>query len=79
MTPRAPLLALLLGVAPVQCPTRRGPELAREDTPGDALWGLAERFGQRGDEASRRATLEFLVERYPSSRFAPEARRLLGR
>jgi TolA-binding protein len=76
---RGLLAAAVFALAPVQCPSRRGPELAHEDTPGDALWALAERFEQRGDPAASRATLEFLAERYPSSRFAPEARRRLGR
>jgi TolA-binding protein len=61
-------------LAPLQCPSREAPSLAREDSPGDALWLLAERFGQQGDVAARRATLTFLIERYPSSRYAERAR-----
>lgn len=70
---RAVLLALL-AVAPLQCPSPPRPEQAREESPGEALWLLAERFGERGDAAARRSTLTFLVERYPSSRFAERAR-----
>ncbi|MEZ4405742.1 MAG: hypothetical protein R3A52_04485 [Polyangiales bacterium] len=65
-------LALMLALAPLQCPSRRPPDLAREETPGEALWAL-ERFAAAGDVASQRETLRFLVERYPSSRFAPRA------
>lgn len=72
---RLALLGLLL--APVQCPSRTPPDLAREETPGEALWLLAERFGARGDTAARRATLCFLVERHPNARFAPRAREAL--
>jgi hypothetical protein len=66
-------LALLLG-APLQCPARRGPELAREETPGEALWQLAERFEREGNEGARRTTLQQIIDRYPSSRFAQSAR-----
>ena len=51
---------------------------AREETAGDALWALAERFRTEGDADARTRTLRFLVERYPSSRFAVEARHELG-
>lgn len=76
MVVRAAMVALL-ALAPFQCPSRAGPELAREDTPGDALWGLAEHFRETGDARSRRETLCFLVARYPSSRHAPPAREAL--
>lgn len=64
----------LAAIAPLQCPSRAPPTLAREETPGEALWQLAERFGQQGDANARRATLTFLLERYPTSRFAERAR-----
>ena len=71
---------VLAGVllAPFQCAHDVPPDRAREDTPGDALWDLAERFGESGDEASERRTLEFLVERYPDSRFAERSRMWLA-
>lgn len=71
-------LVSLLALAPFQCPSRVGPEMAREDTPGDALWQLAEHFRETGDASSRRETLCFLVARYPSSRHTPTAREALG-
>lgn len=75
---RAAAVALaLLGSAPLQCPSRAPPELAREESPAEALWGLAERFGA-GDPRAREATLRYLVERYPSSRFAERARLALA-
>lgn len=71
---RAALLALsLLGSAPLQCPSRAPPALAREDSPAEALWDLAERFGAT-DARARETTLRYLVERYPASRFAERAR-----
>ena len=77
MVVRAAMVALL-ALAPFQCPSRAGPELAREDTPGDALWDLAQRFEQEGDHAARDRTLRFLVERYPSNRHAKEAEQRLA-
>ena len=65
-------LVALLG-APLQCPSRATPAMTREDRPDDALWSLSERFGRDGDEAARRATLRYLIERYPSSRFSARA------
>ncbi len=72
------LVGALLAQAPLQCSREPDPELRREETPPEALYGLAERFRSRGDEAARRETLEFLVERYPSSRFAVRARQELA-
>ncbi|NOU29206.1 MAG: hypothetical protein HOO96_14990 [Polyangiaceae bacterium] len=72
------LVSFLLGIAPFQCGSSRDPELRREDTAGDALYGLAERFRQEKNEPARRATLKYLVDRYPSNRYAPIAREELG-
>ncbi len=69
---RSLALLALLG-APLQCPSRAPPELAREDGPDEALWALAERFGRDGNEPARRTTLQQLVERYPSSRYSARA------
>lgn len=67
-------------LAPYQCGSSNSnnPEYRREDTAGDALWGLAERFGQEKNDEGRKATLKYLVERYPSNRHAVEARAELG-
>lgn len=71
------LLALLL--APLQCgaPPREHPQF--EDSPAEAVWDLSEELGRAGDAAGRRHALEFLIERYPSSRFAERARVVLAR
>jgi hypothetical protein len=68
-----PLALVALLAAPLQCPSRAPPELAREDGADDALWALSERFRRDGDEGARRATLRFLAERYPSSRWSVRA------
>lgn len=75
---RALALALALLLAPLQCgsPPEEHPEF--EDSPAEALWDLSERFREAGDDDGRRRTLGYLVERYPSSRFAERARLALG-
>jgi outer membrane protein assembly factor BamD (BamD/ComL family) len=72
------LMAAAFAVAPLQCPHETDASHCWDDTPGDGLWDLAQRFRDSHDEAAARRTLEFLVERYPSSRFAPAAREQLG-
>lgn len=67
-------LWLLTSIAPLQCPSREAPTLAREESPAEALWLLSERFDRAHDDGARRATLAFLVERYPASRYAERAR-----
>ncbi len=69
---------LVVALAPFQC--RREPDqaLRREDTPGDALWDLSEDFRGKGNAPAADATLRFLIEKYPSSRYAPAARERLG-
>ena len=76
---RSLALAALLALAPVQCGSspRDRPEF--EDSPAEALWDLSERFDDAGDDEARTRTLEYLIERYPSSRFAERARVTLGR
>jgi len=71
----APLLILgSLATAPFQCAREPEPDKAIEDDPGEALYKLAEQFEARGDQAARIATLRYLVEHIPSSRFAAQAR-----
>jgi hypothetical protein len=62
------------GVAPFQCQSEPDPAKALEETPGEALYELAEQFKARGDDDAWRDTLKYLIERYPSSRFAASAR-----
>ena len=68
---------VMIGVsalAPFQCSHRPDPNERHEDTPGDALWGLASEFGAQHNEAARSETLRYLIARYPSNRHAQEAR-----
>lgn len=63
-----------LASAPLQCSREPEPELRRYETPPEALYVLAERFKAKGDVPAYRDTLVYLVERYPSSRFAERAK-----
>lgn len=63
-----------VATAPFQCGRDIDPGLRQEETAGDALWALAQSFGDAGDRAAERHTYEFLIERYPSSRYADAAR-----
>jgi hypothetical protein len=74
----APLATLSFSLAPLQCPHDTDAAHCWDDAPGDGLWDLAERFRAVHDEAATRRTLEYLVERYPSSRHAPAAREQLA-
>ncbi len=71
-------MALVVAHAPLQCGREADPAYRREDTPGDALWDLAAAFRAKGDEKSARETLQFLVEKYPSSRYAMAAKEQLA-
>ncbi len=68
------LLAVLLASAPMQCRGEPDFDKRREETPAEALYGLAEQFKAQGNPSAQRETLEYLVARYPSSRFAEMAR-----
>ncbi|KYF91822.1 hypothetical protein BE17_42010 [Sorangium cellulosum] len=70
-------LVLLAAVAraPYQCASEVDPDRRIYEDPSEALYDLAERFKARGDRGAHADTLRFLVERYPSSRFAEMARR----
>ena len=72
-------LVSLLALAPIQCGSGPHEHPEYEDSPAEALWDLSERFEADGDDAGRTRTLEYLIERYPSSRFAERARVTLGR
>ncbi|CAN5733653.1 hypothetical protein BH09MYX1_BH09MYX1_35740 [soil metagenome] len=64
--------------APLQCTKEPDPSLRREETADEALYHLSEDFAARGDDGAAKHTLEVLVTKYPSSRFAPGARERLG-
>lgn len=74
---RSAALALVLfgsSAAPFQCASDPDPNRAREETPAEALKGLADEFGKAGDREARVRTLRYLVERYPRSKLAEEAK-----
>jgi outer membrane protein assembly factor BamD (BamD/ComL family) len=71
----AALLVLsAMSTAPFQCASDPDPNKRREETPGEALYGLAEQFQKGGDREAQVRTLEYLVKRYPSSREAEMAK-----
>jgi hypothetical protein len=76
VAPRAPAAIFLVGAmlyAPYQC--GKAPERSlREETPGEALYELAQKMKADGDEQGYRTTLRYIVARYPSSRYAAAAR-----
>ena len=69
--------AALIAAAPFQCGRGPDPGLRQEETAGDALWALGEDFADAGDDHAAKRTYRFLVERYPSSRYAPAAQEKL--
>jgi len=73
-----PLAAVLLSTAPFQCASEPDPNRAIADSAPRSLWLLSERFAEQGDEDARRGTLGYLIERYPSSRYARRAEQVLG-
>ena len=62
-----------LAYAPYQCGKAQDRSV-REETPGEALYGLALKMRADGDEQGYRTTLRYIVARYPSSRQAEAAR-----
>lgn len=60
--------------APFQCASEADPKRRSYEDPGEALYGLAAQFEKQGDRGARVATLRYLAERYPASRFANMAR-----
>ncbi|APR77117.1 Hypothetical protein A7982_02464 [Minicystis rosea] len=70
----APLFLAASLSAPIQCGSKIRPEHRLEEEPAEALYKLAERFASTGDQKARIETLRFIVERYPSSRFAQAAK-----
>jgi outer membrane protein assembly factor BamD (BamD/ComL family) len=72
------VLAASVASAPIQCGHETDPALRQDETPGDALWDLAQKFHEAHDEAAATKTLAYLVQRYPASRWATAARAELG-
>jgi len=69
------LFTLLVGSAPFQCRTNEVPQ--SEDSPGEAMWNLAEHFHTQNMEEARRETLRQIIDHYPASRQAERARLVL--
>jgi hypothetical protein len=78
--PRAASVLFLASLlhAPVQCARKPDAALCIQDDPAETLYDLAASFHEKGNESARRETLEHLVKRYPSSRFAVRAQDELG-
>ena len=68
------LLAAVVATAPMQCKGGDDPSLHRSESPGDALYNLAQTFREKGQQEAYEATLRYLIDRYPSSRRATTAR-----
>ncbi len=64
--------------APIQCGHETDPALRTDESPGDALWDLAQKFREAHDDAAADKTLRYLVDRYPASRWSAAARAQLG-
>jgi len=71
------IAGVLSGDAPYQCgkPADRS---VREETPGEALYHLAQKLKAEGDQQGYVSTLRYIVVRYPASRFAIAAQSDLG-
>jgi hypothetical protein len=65
---------LALSFAPYQCAREPDPNRRIEDDPAETVYKLADRFKAEGKAEARATTLKFLVERYPTSRYAKMAR-----
>ncbi|MFO0556047.1 MAG: hypothetical protein U0271_47150 [Polyangiaceae bacterium] len=65
-------------VAPFQCASEPPANRVREETPGEALYALADDFGRAGDRDAQIRTLAFIVQRYPRSHYAEDAKVTLG-
>jgi outer membrane protein assembly factor BamD (BamD/ComL family) len=75
---RAAVVAVALAAsgatAPLQCGHTPEAELREDETPGDALWAVAQKLHDRHDLDGERTTLKYLVERYPASRWVSQAK-----
>jgi outer membrane protein assembly factor BamD (BamD/ComL family) len=78
MSFRPLVLVASIATAPIQCGHETDPALRQDESPGDALWDLAQQFHEAHDQAAHDKTLAYLVQRYPASRWAAAARAELG-
>ena len=70
---RPMLLAVVVALAPMQCQGSDDPSMRRSESPGDALYDLAQQFREKGQQDAYKSTLMYLVDRYPGSRRAAAA------
>jgi hypothetical protein len=70
----AGLVAGATSIAPLQCAHDPDPSLRREDTAGDALWALSQKFEAERDAAAEKETLQYLVDMYPTNRHVGDAK-----
>jgi len=75
----AGLVAGATSIAPLQCAHDPDPTLRREDTAGDALWALSQKFEAEHDTASAKETLQYLVDTYPTNRHVADAKHEIAR
>ena len=68
------VIALSLWTAPVQCGDPEPVRYAHEEHPARAVWTLSERLRARGHARAAEEAWRYLVERWPSSRWAERAR-----
>ena len=74
-----PLLLLAASAsAPYQCASRPGPERRLEVEPAEALYDLAQKFKAEGNTKAQAETLQYIVDKFPASRFAVAAKQELG-
>jgi len=74
MIAKAAVFATLVSFAPVQCAHDPDPSVRREDSPGDALWTMSQKFEAEHNDVAAKETLEYLIAQYPSSRHAGAAK-----
>jgi hypothetical protein len=75
----AGLVAGAASIAPLQCAHDPDPTLRREDTAGDALWALSQKFETEHDTTSAKETLQYLVDTYPTNRHVADAKLEIAR
>ena len=74
MIAKAVAVVALISIAPIQCAHSPDPNERREDSPGDALWTMSQKFEAEHNDVAAKETLEYLVEQYPSSRHTQAAK-----
>ena len=72
---RAWLISVFLAnAAPVQCGEPEPIRYADRDDPAEVVFDLGKRLDARGEHGAAAMTWRYLIERYPSSRYAQRAR-----